>query len=466
MLVEALYQTYSVKLHVREEKQTIGQAIVVPLLHAAGEVRCPNSTTVKVQTWKGCQYSTEDDFPPDQRTTSTQQLLNDMIAPTWCTVPVSQHVKVLKVFIRKHEPLKLEVLTADVATLALQRFPTISQILHGKELLHLLEDRDGDMGQAHSLVDACRGRSSISGLLVARDDMGRTPLHLAVTRGDLSLCHKLSIEGRNGLAFDDRRNTPLMSAALAGRALIVRELLRDGTYATSGMLQEKNCELMTALQLAVVDEAAGNGHVVQLLVEAGAPIDALCWTFSPLMCAAKSGHHWAVETLLSLGADPHLSNTDGMTALDHARDDTIAQLVLDYTEGKFLPDDEMIAATRRARQTNGQSAKSARTVQCSPSLTIEQAFQQLGLPDKWISPFVQYGAYYVEVRKAWRNLVLKYHPDKWAPKQRANESKSLRVGTLEDELGNLEEGEEKISRFTSVMTAFETIESFYSKTHG
>ena len=88
-------------------------------------------------------------------------------------------------------------------------------------------------------------------------------------------------------------------ACLSGRQLIVRDLLESGA-----LLHEKNRDLMTPLQLSVVDEAQGNGNIVRMLVEAGCPIDNLCWDVSPLMSAAAGGHYWAVETLLELGADP------------------------------------------------------------------------------------------------------------------------------------------------------------------
>lgn len=51
----------------------------------------------------------------------------------------------------------------------------------------------------------------------------------------------------------------VLVANTTGRALIVKELLQAGAGA---LIHAKNLNLMNALQLAVVDEAAGNGDVV------------------------------------------------------------------------------------------------------------------------------------------------------------------------------------------------------------
>ena len=67
-------------------------------------------------------------------------------------------------------------------------------------------------------------------------------------------------------------------------------------------------------------EAAGNGDVVRLLVQAGADINHPCWDITPLCAAANAGHHWAVEELLQLGADPNVWNGYMMAAMDYCRD--------------------------------------------------------------------------------------------------------------------------------------------------
>jgi len=84
----------------------------------------------------------------------------------------------------------------------------------GQHLLALLCDPTAPPAEMHALVDAAAssGGSAWIGLHGARDSRGRTPLHLSVTRGDLSLCRKLlqhQTDARSSpghlLALDDNK---------------------------------------------------------------------------------------------------------------------------------------------------------------------------------------------------------------------------------------------------------------------
>ena len=77
------------------------------------------------------------------------------------------------------------------------------------------------------------------------------------------------------------------------------------------LVHEKNAFLMNPLQLAVVDEAAGNGDVVRLLVQAGADINAPCWDITPLCAAANGGHHWRWSHWLGLGVTVFVERLGG-----------------------------------------------------------------------------------------------------------------------------------------------------------
>merc|ERR1719343_764689 len=134
-------------------------------------------------------------------------------------------------------------------------------------------------------------------------------------------------------AVDKNKNTPCMDAAHLGRTLILRELIRHGADVAL-----TNSDLMNALQLACVNEGAGSGEVIQALVEAGADPSAVCWQTTPLMAAADSGHIWAVQTLIDMGADPWQMNGSSLTALDFARDLETAQLLYDVMQGDRLSD--------------------------------------------------------------------------------------------------------------------------------
>jgi rhodanese-related sulfurtransferase len=105
--------------------------------------------------------------------------------------------------------------------------------------------------------------------------------------------------------------TPLMRAALAGRAEIVDELVRVGVD-----VGQRNADGNNALWLGCVSNDLG---VVERLVQAGIPIDNRNDAgATALMYAASSGKAEIVELLLRAGADPHAQNQDDFTALDLA----------------------------------------------------------------------------------------------------------------------------------------------------
>merc|ERR1712232_1070798 len=105
-------------------------------------------------------------------------------------------------------------------------------------------------------------------------------------------------------AIDKQKNTPVMDAALLGRSMIVEELVEAAADVT-----RKNFDCMNALQLACVNEGAGNGQVVETLIKAGADPHEMCWQVTPLMAAADSGHSWALQVLIDLGSDPWFMNS-------------------------------------------------------------------------------------------------------------------------------------------------------------
>merc|ERR1712224_91498 len=122
-----------------------------------------------------------------------------------------------------------------------------------------------------------------------------------------------------------------MEAALIGRTLIVKELIKHAADVTC-----KNFDCMNALQLSCVNEGCGHGEVIEDLIRAGADPSDMCWQVTPMMAAADSGHIWAVQTLIDLGADPAQLNSSSMGALDYARDMETAQLLYDVIQGNNL----------------------------------------------------------------------------------------------------------------------------------
>eukprot|EP00913_Durusdinium_trenchii_P031920 g29896.t1 len=225
---------------------------------------------------------------------------------------------------------------------------------------------------------------------VLETERGRSPLHVAASRGDLRLCRAM-MEADPGLVnqLDHQKNTPLMDAAFLG----------------------KNADLMNPLQLACVNEGAGNGDVVTALVEAAADVGAMCWQTTPLMAAADSGHIWALHTLIDMGADPWQMNGSGYTALDYARDMETAEFLYSLMEGDKLSNQ---AAPRidTGKLFRDVEARRARLHRSGPQLSLEEAFQVLEAPPEWLSGFRETGEHFNELRKAWRQRCLKCHPDK------------------------------------------------------
>lgn len=124
----------------------------------------------------------------------------------------------------------------------------------------------------------------------------------------------LDARGFDRLRLDSPREhglTPLMRAALAGRADLVDELLRLGVDVSL-----RNTDGNTALWLACVSNNAG---VVQRLIDARIKVDSQNDAgATALMYAASAGKHDLVARLLRAGANPGIRNHDDFSAVDLA----------------------------------------------------------------------------------------------------------------------------------------------------
>merc|ERR1719401_2441857 len=189
-----------------------------------------------------------------------------------------------------------------------------------------------------------------------------------------------------------------MDAAFLGRSLIVKELLKNAAEVT-----RKNFDCMNALQLACVNEGAGSGDVVQQLVEAAADPAEMCWQTTPLMAAADSGHIWAVQVLIDMGADAWQMNSSSFTALDFARDMETAQMLYDIMQGDRLSD-KPAPRFNTQKLFKDAEARRARLHRASREVALEDAFATLELPTEWLTGFRESGARFNEIRKAWRRI--------------------------------------------------------------
>mmetsp|Transcript_31275 Transcript_31275/g.72943 ORF Transcript_31275/g.72943 Transcript_31275/m.72943 type:complete len:345 (+) Transcript_31275:18-1052(+) len=313
-----------------------------------------------------------------------------------------------------------------------------SLVSTGEEFIRKLKDPAVESEELQQIVQDAVARKEFCDILAARDERGRSPLHVSASRGDLHLC-KAMLDADPSLvnALDKYQNTPLMDASLIGRSLIVKELL-----AHAADVSLKNSDLMTALQLACVNEGAGNGDVIEELVASGADPAALCWQTTPLMAAADSGHLWGVEKLIDLGADPWQQNGSGFTALDYARDLETAQMLYDVMQGDRLHSQP---APRFDAQRLFKSAEErrARLHRAAREVSLEDAFATLEVPNDWLQSFRESGDHFNDIRKAWRQICLRCHPDKQPE------------GLEDDQVA------EWTAQFQSAVAAFEAIEKHY-----
>ena len=121
--------------------------------------------------------------------------------------------------------------------------------------------------------------------------------------------------------------TPLMRAALAGRADLVDELLRLGAN-----VRLRNADGNNALWLACV---ANSPEIIQRLLRAGVDVDNRNDTgATALMYAASSGKADMVALLLKAGSDADLCNQDDARAVDLASSWECLTLLRHWTGGE------------------------------------------------------------------------------------------------------------------------------------
>lgn len=174
------------------------------------------------------------------------------------------------------------------------------------------------------------------------NDLGWTPLHLAVWAGDEAQVATLLREATDRAKRDLFGWTPLHVAALAGREALVSELLQavpasevirsvdpspqhkcvDGDAASAATGRNITAAHNTAsVNNGTLNVTTGNAHgaTEQLLIDQGADIAAADKTGSTaLHHAAWNGHGTAVEVLVDKGLDVSAVNQDGWTVLHHA----------------------------------------------------------------------------------------------------------------------------------------------------
>lgn len=299
---------------------------------------------------------------------------------------------------------------ALIASTRAKARPTASSTevaLLGSEVHRLLNDASSSVETLRSEVErwiaACIDAAD---MLACVDSLGRTALHAAATRGDAVICAQLAMYESVTTALDDDLDTPVGLAAQYGRSLVLDALLGQGGAL---VVNEKNKHLMTPLQLACCEDGVGSPEVARLLVSAGADVNATCWDKTPLMAASAANRIELVQTLVEeLGADVFLRNGEGMMAADYCRTSELAELFSLYMERTCLP----------GPKTTPMSTSRAPPVRPCINLntSLSAAFAQLELDPDVASRFAKDGITGLALaRRKWRELVLRYHPDKHPP---------------------------------------------------
>lgn len=154
--------------------------------------------------------------------------------------------------------------------------------------------------------------------LEARDDHGRTPLHVATFAHQRDAIRALIRVGANTGALENDRYDAVTIAAVADDEETLRVLLSLGASAQLITSRYDGTALIAAAHL-------GHDSVVRQLIVAGAPLDHvnnLHWTALIEAIVLGDGgprHQATVAALLSGGANTQLADRSGQTPLQLAR---------------------------------------------------------------------------------------------------------------------------------------------------
>lgn len=202
----------------------------------------------------------------------------------------------------------------------------------GRTALHLAVE-----GEFSEIVQVLVGATADINTAVGESG---TPLHAAATNGNLEIAMQLLYAGADLHISDGSNFTVLHLAARYGHTSLVRTFLENGAG-----VDELNAEGQTALHLAasngnfgalqalikvdasvnVVTEAGwtpmayaarrGDLRSVKALFDAGAEVDPLDQSFSPLQSAARHGQVEVMMVLIGAGAHTELEDMEGNTPL-------------------------------------------------------------------------------------------------------------------------------------------------------
>ena len=168
-------------------------------------------------------------------------------------------------------------------------------------------------GDADGAAVALRAGADIE----ARDEAGRTALLLASAADHLEVARVLVAMGASPDAVDGRSDTPWLVTGVTGSVPMAELLLRH----------DPDLTLRNRYGGVSIIPASERGHVDYVRRVARTPIDVnhvndLGWTAlleAVILGDGSAPYQQIVRILLDAGADPGITDKDGVTALEHAR---------------------------------------------------------------------------------------------------------------------------------------------------
>ena len=138
---------------------------------------------------------------------------------------------------------------------------------------------------------------------------GVTALSLACTNGSAAMVEKLLKAGANPNAAQRSGETPLMTCARTGNLSAVQLLVSHRADVSAQESRQKQTALMWAV-------AQKHSQVVRALLDSGADVHARSTGgFTPLLFAARVGDLDSIRLLLQAGADVNEKTPEGLSAL-------------------------------------------------------------------------------------------------------------------------------------------------------